>query len=99
MSPDGHTLQFPQATAPDADEEDGTSRKNGDVPSQIALVEVWMGLSGYGMGGDALLKLQKALGMSELVTGDPSEKAGEGCEEEQGRLIPSAVTLEVLYRP
>lgn len=61
----------------------------------MALVEVWMGLPGYGMGGDALLKLQKALGMSEPVSGEPSGEAGE---EERGRFSPSAVTLQVLQR-
>lgn len=54
-----------------------------------------MGLPGYGTGGDALLKLQKALGMSEPVTGEPSGEAGE---EERGRSSPSAVTLQVLQR-
>lgn len=82
---------------PDAGEEDGTTL-NVNVPSQTALVEVWMGLPGYGMTGDALLKLQRALGMSEAVTGEPSGKADEGGEKERGRLIPSAMALEVTQR-
>lgn len=57
-----------------------------------------MGLPGYGMAGDALLKLQIALGMNGPVTGEPSGKAGEGSEKDQGRLIPSAVTLKVMQR-
>lgn len=56
-----------------------------------------MGLPGYGMGGDALLKLHSALGMSEPATGEPAGKADEGGEEEGGRLISSAETLEVQW--
>lgn len=58
-----------------------------------------MGLPGYGMGGDALSKMQNALGMSEPGTRELSGKTGEGGEEERDRPIPSAVTLQVLRRP
>lgn len=57
-----------------------------------------MGLPGYGMGDDALLKLRKALGMSEPATGEPPGEADGGDEEERGRVISSTASLQVQWR-
>lgn len=74
----------------------GGAIENGDTPSHIALLEVWMGLPGHGTEHEAISKLRKSLDRSACATnGSYSEARTGGGGDEQDSSATSASTLEV----
>jgi len=76
-----------------------------ETPAQTALLEVWMGLQGYGIAMEraakeeaaaALLpKLRSALSLEASVTGAPLSAEGVGGGEEGTALLAPVSAMEV----
>lgn len=93
-----------------ADGKAGEGRQD-DTPAQVTLLEMWMGLHGYGRkkkqaavgedspaiseGGPALSKLRKALNIRDPVGGVSQSAEDKGHENEQAAPIALDPALEV----
>lgn len=104
------------AGAGGADEEEGgASEETRDLllqngaPAQAALLEVWMGLQGYGMAGEGeaglatttFSKLRKALDLKDpdsATSASPSAGRGGNAGEEDAMVAPVS-SLEVRHEP